>query len=139
MAAIPTATKDNAINVVLPHFIDIANSKGAFLLREASLLNKARDYLKPDVKVKPQFVEDDPNPRATALTLLLQGAHKAQAHGSFNLQESATVFEIVELITKELADQKSTDVPQTIHKGNESDDDDTVDVRPISVTRGKAH
>ena len=140
MAAIPTITKDNAV-ILLPQFIEVANSKGAYLLREASLLKKACDYVKPEVKVKPQFTEDDANPRATALRLLLQGAHKAQSQGSFLLQDSAALFEIVELVSKELEDTEQKNgaghVGQTIHKETESDDE-AVDVRPISVTKGKA-
>lgn len=139
MAAVPTITKDNAV-ILLPQFIEVANSKGAYLLREASLLKKACDYVKPEVKAKPSFTDDDVNPRATALRLLLQGAHKAQAQGSFLLHDSAALFEICELVTKELEDTErksgAGNVEQPIHK--EEEDDDTVDVRSISVTKGKA-
>ena len=140
MASIPTITKDNAV-ILLPQFIEVANSKGAFLLREASLLKKACDYVKPEVKNKPQFIEDDANPRATALRLLLQGAHKAQSQGSFLLHDSAALFEICELVTKELEDTEKKggagNVTPVIHK-EEEEDDDTVDVRSVSVTKGKA-
>lgn len=140
MTTIPNITKDNAV-ILMPQFIEVANSKGAYLLREASLLKKACDYVRPEVKTKPSFFEEDANPRATALRLLLQGAHKAQQQGSFVLSDSAALFEICELVTKELEDTEkkggSGSLESPIHK-EEEHDDDTVDVRPISVTKGKA-
>ena len=105
MAANLTLNPDNA-KVLLCQYIEIANGKGSFLLREASLLNKAMDTLNKDVKNKPDFGNGQ-DPETTAINLLIQGAHKGQAHGSYNMKDSALLWDIIELLSKENAERSS--------------------------------
>lgn len=131
---------------MLKTFVEIANLKGAYLLREANLLNKAIDYVSPEVKAKPSFTENDANPRATALRLLVQGAHKAQDKGCFQIKDSAVLYEVCELVTKELEEisgegregERSKSLPAAEKRKTGHDDldvDDEVNVRPITVTK----
>jgi len=92
---------ENSI-VLLTRFIEVAQQKGAYQLREASILKKAVDYFNPDIKTKPVFREGDPNPELTAKSLLLQGAQVGQAKGSYPLDDAALLFDIVELVSKDL-------------------------------------
>jgi hypothetical protein len=141
MSGTPHINKENA-PAMLKTFVEIANLKGAYLLREANLLNKAIDYVSPEVKAKPSFTENDTNPRATALRLLVQGAHKAQDKGCFQIKDSAVLYEVCELVTKELEEitgeggRTSPAASEKRKTGNDDlDVDDEVNVRPITVTK----
>lgn len=92
---------ENSI-VLLTRFIEVAQQKGAYQLREASILKKAVDYFNPDIKTKPVFREGDTNPELTAKSLLLQGAQVGQAKGSYPLDDAALLYDIVELVSKDL-------------------------------------
>jgi len=138
MSAQPQLTKDNA-PLILRHFIELANTKGAYLLRESHLLKKAIDYINPDVKSKPSFTENDANPRSTALRLLVQGAHKAQQQGSFRIEDSSFLYTVCEMVEKEL-ESSDQEVVQKQTKGaspenDAQEEDDEIDVRPITVTK----
>jgi len=140
MTAQPQLTKDNA-PIVLRHFIELANTKGAFLLRESHLLKKAIDYVNPEVKTKPTFTDNDTNPRSTALRLLIQGAHKAQQQGSFRIEDSSFLYSVCELVEKELeaSDKEAVDgVKADGAKRVDEDGDEDADVRPITVTKKPA-
>lgn len=118
MAANLTLNPDNA-KVLLCQYIEIANTKGSFLLREASLLNKAMDTLNKDVKNKPDFGNGQ-DPETTAINLLIQGAHKGQAHGSYNMKDSALLWDIIELLSKENAERNAEPVKETAREPRES-------------------
>jgi hypothetical protein len=146
MAAIPgelpkKLTKDN-VHVFLGRFIEIANLKGAYALQESNILTKAIDYLSPEVKNKPTLREDDPNPKATAMDLLVKGALKAQKEGAFFLRDSAALYEIVELARKTLEDgegdagQKAPKAPApTVGDGDADDEEEIISSKPIPPKR----
>ena len=141
MSVQPQLTKENA-PLVLRHFIETANLKGAFQLRESYLLKKAIDYINPEVKTKPTIVENDANPRGTALRLLIQGVHKAQQQGTFRIDDSYILYTVCELLDKELESaDKEADAHKEVKKDGkegrtaEEMEDEEVDVRPITVTK----
>jgi hypothetical protein len=139
-------TKEN-VHVFLGRFIEIANLKGAYALQESNILTKAIDYLSPEVKNKPTLREDDPNPRATALDLLVKGALKAQKEGAFFLRDSAALYEIVELARKSLEESDGetggkTPAPTTpapaSHGDDADDEEEIISSKPLPTKSRRA-
>ena len=77
---------------IVSQYIELAQSKGAFILAEAELLKRASDLLLknvPDTELTP----------VTSRQLLIQGIHKGQRHGAFTLNDAALLSKVVQYIT----------------------------------------
>lgn len=149
----PTINKENSIKL-LTQYIDLAQQKGAFLLQEASVLKKAVDFFNPDVKKKPSFGEVGQDPEIIAITLLLRGVQRGQAHGNaYNLADAAMIWDITEFWIKEggKAVSEGVNIDKKAKKDESSssnsrkaqvekdddEDDDEDEVTPITVNKGK--
>ncbi|KAJ3371261.1 hypothetical protein GGF31_003440 [Allomyces arbusculus] len=93
---------------VLAQFVELGNSKGAFSLREANLLSKAVDILNEDVQDKPVLVENDPNPEATSIDLLVQAVHVAQSKGAYGLRDASLAYELTEYLRAQASQPAAT-------------------------------
>ncbi|RKO94289.1 hypothetical protein BDK51DRAFT_28902 [Blyttiomyces helicus] len=136
---------------VLNNSIRMGQMNGAFLLREASLLKDALDFFDDNVKEKPTFDTAD-NPETVAVSLLLQGVQKAQAHGgekAYSLDDAALLHKIHEFWLKELGssvnqkERRSAKAAASAARDPASDDDndeDEVSVNTVSLRskKGKA-
>jgi hypothetical protein len=129
-------TKENSI-AILSNSVHMGQKMGAFLLKEASLLNKAIDYFKSDVKEKPDFGGVPVEQREiVAINLLVQGVQKAQSHGgefAYSINDASLLWDIIEFLTKDTG--KSVSKPNDASKSDENeevDDLDEIKVRPIS-------
>ncbi|RKO94574.1 hypothetical protein BDK51DRAFT_26859 [Blyttiomyces helicus] len=121
---------------VLNNSIRMGQMNGAFLLREASLLKDAKTN----------------NPETVAVSLLLQGVQKAQAHGgekAYSLDDAALLHKIHEFWLKELGssvnqkERRSAKAAASAARDTTSDDDDDEDevsVNTVSLRskKGKA-
>lgn len=89
-------TLDNTNSVqLLAQFVEVAQSKGAYLLQEAELLKRAADILLNQVS-------DSEINTTTAKNLLIQGIHKGQRHGAYNLTDAAMLHKVVQFVTANL-------------------------------------
>ena len=113
---------------LLAKFVELAQTKGSFTLKEASILKKAIDTFNPEVKEKPVFVENDPDPELTAKKLLIQGADKGQSKGAYGIDDAALLYDVIEFIGRDL--QQSTEVSSGSGGGGE-DDQDNIAVKSI--------
>ncbi|KAJ3086985.1 hypothetical protein HK102_012042 [Quaeritorhiza haematococci] len=101
-------TKDNAIGFLV-QYVEAAQQKGAFTLREASLLKKATDYYRPEVTDKSKLFADRPeeNQESIARSLLLQAVQVGQAKGAYTLADASTLHEIVTFVEKTFTESKN--------------------------------
>jgi hypothetical protein len=128
-----TAVVLNAQNSVqiLSQYIELAQSKGAYLLNEAELLKRATDVLVNNVE------DNEVNP-TVAKQLLVQGIHKGQRHGAYTLNDAAILSKVVQFV----ASTPDTQVPSTpapsprpqSHVQSSGDDDDLSELaQPIPL------
>ena len=96
-------SRDQRIQFLIK-LVENAQKQGAFLLRESSLLKKAKDYFNPDVKDedKPTFTEDDKDPELIAQDLLMQAVEVGNRKGAYGLEEAAMAYELVEHLRQEI-------------------------------------
>lgn len=86
-------TLDNQNSVqILVQYVELAQTKGAFLLQEAELLKRSADVLLNNV-------EDNEINQPTAKNLLIQGIHKGQKHGAYTLNDAALLSKVVQFVT----------------------------------------
>lgn len=144
---------------ILINSVEAGQRMGAYLLREASLLKKAKDYFNEDLPAdKKSTFDGADNPEMVAVNLLLQGVAKAQAHGgpnAYSLDDADYLWEITQEFMKEMgkavaqnvggpskpkekpnpkaaaASIRGTDVDE------EDDDDDANEIKAISPRKGK--
>lgn len=86
---------------ILVKYIEIAQQKGAYLLSEADVLNKARDVLL-------NGVQDDGIPVSNARQLLMQGVVKGQRHGAYTLADAALLHNVVQFVSSRLDEPLDT-------------------------------
>lgn len=141
-ANVPQINKENSIAIFV-NTIKAGQAKGAFLIQEANILKKAIDYFNKDVKVKPEFGNNQ-DPEIVAVNLLIQGCQKVQnsVNNPLSLEDAATIFECFEYWVKlsngevkaaepEPAPKKSAKaVAQSLKTVVEEDDDDN-DEEPV--------
>ncbi len=94
MAQQITLNKDTA-RLILSQFVENANTKGCYTLKDAMLLKRAADYFSKDVKEKIPLVENDVDPEGTAENVLVSGVQVAQSKGAYSLSDSAMLFQVV--------------------------------------------
>jgi len=125
-----TITKENSI-ALLTNSIHLAQKGGCFLLSEAATLKKAVDFFNPDPKVTKSDFNKAKNPELVAVSLLLQGAQKAQAHKNcpWDLNDASLLWDVVEFWAK--SDGAVTN-PEKIEDEGEEDD------AKITLTKGKS-
>jgi hypothetical protein len=123
-------TKENAISILI-NSVRIGQTKGAFLLKEASLLKKAIDFFNPEVKTKPDFGSSD-DPEIVAINVLVQGVQKAQAHGNaYSLDDAAVLWSVLEFLVKEVGSEVASDKKgKGPEKSEDSDDDLDDEIKP---------
>ncbi|KAJ3079192.1 hypothetical protein HK102_003967 [Quaeritorhiza haematococci] len=94
-------TKENAI-AFLVQYVEAAQQKGAYTLREASLLKKATDYFRPEVADKSKLFGDRPegDQESIACSLLLQAVQVGQSKGAYNLTDASVLHDIVTFVEK---------------------------------------
>lgn len=88
----------SVINLTIPNSIDIlckyvelAQQKGAFLLKEADLLKRSIDIL-TDVEKNGDISKGD------CLNILIQGVNKGQQSGSYSLADAALIWRVMEYL-----------------------------------------
>lgn len=86
---------------ILVKYIEIAQQKGAYLLSEADVLNRARDVLL-------NGVQDDGIPVSNARQLLMQGVVKGQRHGAYTLADAALLHNVVQFVSTHLDEPLET-------------------------------
>ena len=106
-----TLNNENSIQI-LHQYVELAQSKGAFILQEADLLKRACDILFNNVT-------DNEINIPTAKNLLIQGVQKGQRHGAYTLADAATLHKIVQFVAANL----EAPVPQ---KQEQEQDDDSL-------------
>lgn len=94
---------------LLSQFVELAQSKGAYFLNEASLLKRALDVLLLNVS-------DAEINESTARSLVIQGVQKGQKSGAYTLNDAAVLDK---LVTYLLANSQ-VDLPQQPEKQGES-------------------
>lgn len=110
-------TLDNANSIqILSQYVEIAQSKGAFLLPEAELLKRAVDVLKNNVP-------DNEINNINGRQLLIQGIHKGQRHGSYTLNDAALLSKVVQFV--EMYIQSLVAPPQTSNQEVETQQPET--------------
>lgn len=85
-----TLDNNNSIQI-LSQYIELAQTKGAYILSEAELLKRAVDCI----------VNNVPDKEINAINgrqLLIQGIHKGQRHGAFTLNDAALLSKVVQFI-----------------------------------------
>jgi hypothetical protein len=86
-------TLDNTNSLqILSQYIELAQSKGAYLLAEAEILKRAADFLLN--KVADAELND-----SNARQLLVQGVHKGQRHGCYTLNDAALLSKVVNFVS----------------------------------------
>jgi len=86
---------------ILVKYIEIAQQKGAYLLSEADVLNKARDVLL-------NGLQDDGIPVPNARQLLMQGVVKGQRHGAYTLADAALLHNVVQYVSSHVDEPLET-------------------------------
>lgn len=86
-----TLDHQNSVQI-LTQYIELAQSKGAYLLAEAELLKRASDFL---INKVPDAELNDVNTRQ----LLIQGIHKGQRHGAYTLNDAALLHKVVQFVS----------------------------------------
>lgn len=124
-------TLDNKNSVqILSQYIELAQSKGAFLLAEAELLKRSSDFILNNV---PDADLNDVNAR----NLLIQGIHKGQRHGAFTLNDAALLHKVIQFVSSNLnatvdANASSTQ-ENSVHTTSASDNDLSDLAEPIPL------
>uniref|UniRef100_A0A6C0H7U3 Uncharacterized protein n=1 Tax=viral metagenome TaxID=1070528 RepID=A0A6C0H7U3_9ZZZZ len=112
-------TLDNQNSVqILSQYIELAQSKGAYLLAEAELLKRASDFL---INKVPDAELNDVNTRQ----LLIQGIHKGQRHGAYTLNDAALLHKVVQFMLGSVEPPQpapNTDVSSPGNSAQPSDD-----------------
>lgn len=106
-------TLDNNNSVqLLCQYVEIAQSKGAFLLQEAEVLKRATDFLLNNV-------QDSELNQTNAKQLLIQGVTKGQRHGAYTLGDAALIFKVIQYISANQETQTQTQTQQPAHTEND--------------------
>lgn len=103
-------SRDQRVQLLIK-LVESAQKQGAFLLRESSLLKKAKDYFNPDLKdeEKPSFTEDDKDPELIAQDLLMQAVEVGNRKGAYGLEEAAMAYELVEHLRQEIIKSRQSE------------------------------
>lgn len=125
---------DNSISIA-KQFIEVANSKGAFQLKEGRLLSQACDYFDSNITDKPVIKENDPTPDATALGLIVQGVNIGQLKGSYTLKDAALLADVVDFLTTEGVLENRKISKKAAHIGSD-DEDEEIDIKHTTL-KGK--
>lgn len=115
-----TLTSENTLPILIK-YIELSQSKGAFLLTEADILKRAVDVL-TSTKVDKDIDKDK------AKTLLIQAVNKGQLHGDYTLNDASLLFNVVQYVT-------NNDVSMTgssSSKGKEKESGDDFDLSELS-------
>jgi hypothetical protein len=120
-----TLDAQNSVQI-LAQYIELAQSKGAFLLPEAELLKRAMDFLLNNVP-------DTEITDVTGRQLLIQGIHKGQRHGAYTLNDAALLHKVVQFVTNMMSTpQAPSSTPAA--GGLESNENDLSDLaEPIPL------
>jgi hypothetical protein len=100
---------------ILVKYIEIAQQKGAYLLSEADVLNRARDVLL-------NGVQDDGISVPNARQLLMQGVVKGQRHGAYSLADAALLHNVVQYVSSHL-DEPLDAIQESPEDHGDSEDD----------------
>ncbi|NBO99363.1 MAG: hypothetical protein EBU90_04445 [Proteobacteria bacterium] len=112
-----TLDHQNSVQI-LSQYIELAQSKGAYLLAEAELLKRASDFL---INKVPDAELNDTNTRQ----LLIQGIHKGQRHGAYTLNDAALLHKVVQFVSGAFAPAPpaaNSDVSPPVDTAQSSDD-----------------
>ena len=101
-----TLDHQNSIQI-LSQYIELAQSKGAYVLAEAELLKRASDFL---VNKVPDAELNDVNTRQ----LLIQGVHKGQRHGAYTLNDAALLHKVVQFVSGAFTTAQAAPAPTPV-------------------------
>jgi hypothetical protein len=110
---------------ILSQYVELAQSKGAFVLAEAELLKRATDVILNNVPDQEIGV-------STARQLMMQGVHKGQRHGAYTLNDAALLSKVVQFVSANL--QAETQQPVSSSEPSKTESDDLSDLaEPIPL------
>lgn len=104
---------------ILSKYVELAQQKGAFLLKEAELLKRASDILN-DVE------KDNSLSKGDCLNILIQGVNKGQQSGSYTLTDAALIWRVLEYlqqVSQQQAQQSSLQQEQQTNPVKVQQDD----------------
>jgi hypothetical protein len=124
-------TKDNCAELI-EKYIEHAQQKGAYLLQEADLLQRAINFFKGTEK---ELNEEN------AKQVMIQGVVKGQRSGAYNLADAAFLFKLVSFFQNERNVSKTNKETEDTIKGEERkeetlemEDDDLSELsRPVPL------
>jgi len=120
-------TKDNCVELI-EKYIEHAQQKGAYLLQEADLLQRAINYFKGTEK---ELNEEN------AKQVMIQGVVKGQRSGAYNLADAAFLFKLVSFFQNEQNVSKKQDENTTEERQEETlemEDDDLSELsKPVPL------
>ncbi len=100
-----TFDETNTLQILIK-YIEIAQSKGAFLLAEAEVLKRAIDVLVNNV--------NDPDlDQINSKRLLIQGVQKGQNHGAYTLNDASLLSKTIQYI---ISKQPEIQTPQPVQE-----------------------
>ena len=92
-----TLDSSNSVQIIL-QFIEVAQSKGSFLLSEAEILKRCKDVLVSNAT--------DPEINVTqAKQLIIQAVIKGQSKGAFTLDDASILHKVCQYISSTLTEQ----------------------------------
>ncbi len=111
---------------ILAQFVELAQSKGAYLLTEADLLKRATDILINNVA-------DNEINTDTAKNIMIQGIHKGQRHGAYTLHEAAMLCKVVQFVADGGVQQPPQQPSQVTSQEDLSDLAEPIPLKPKEV------
>lgn len=115
----------NSVDILIK-YVELAQQKGAFLLKEAELLKRASDIL-TDVEKSGEFSKGD------CLNILIQGVNKGQQSGSYTLTDAALIWRVLEYLQQASSQQQQQQPQQQQQQPPvKVSDDDSDDLSSLS-------
>lgn len=110
-----TLNSQNSVQILV-QYVELAQSKGAYMLNEAELLKRASDVLVNNL-------DDQEVTSSTAKQLLIQGVHKGQRHGAYTLNDAALLSKVVQYVSSN-QDTNATTVKSSVSTKTTDDSND---------------
>jgi polyhydroxyalkanoate synthesis regulator protein len=109
---------------ILAQYVELAQTKGAYLLGEAELLKRAADFLLAGA-------QDAELNEASAKQLLIQGIHKGQRHGAYTLNDAALLSKVVQFVSGNLQASVPAAQPEPQLQSDSADLSDLAEPIPL--------